>query len=269
VVLDLVSVALTVLAAVLAIRLVRGQERILRERADELDQFAGRVAHDIKSPLATTSAALWVAGKDAGPRGLAAIERAQRAMNRVQRLVEGLLELARGGAVRDRGTSEVREVLDDVLAELAGAAESARVVVHTEPGETPPVACSPGVLTSVLSNLVRNAIVHMGGGEAREVWIRTRSVAERGVVRVEVEDTGPGIPASLGERVFEPFVRGPGTEVSDGTGLGLATAKRIVDAHAGRIGFHPGAGRGTVFWFELPAAPNGVAAAPPAPVRAS
>jgi signal transduction histidine kinase len=259
VVLDAVAVALTALAAVLAIRFVRAHERALRERADDLDQFAGRVAHDIMSPLATTSAALWAARRHPERDLRGALETAEAAVHRVERLVDGLLAFARAGATEARGASaEVREVLEDVAAELRVAAASARVSLQVEPGGAARVACSPGVLTSILSNLARNAIHHMGASELREVRLRTERVGTGGTVRIEVSDTGPGVPPSLGERVFEPFVRGPDAGVP-GAGLGLATARRFVVAHGGRIGFHPAPRGGTVFWFEMPAAAERVA----------
>jgi signal transduction histidine kinase len=81
-------------------------------------------------------------------------------------------------------------------------------------------------------------------------------------VRIEVEDSGPGIPETLGDRVFEPFVRGGGEVAGTGTGLGLATVKRFVSAHGGRVGFSATPGAGTLFWLEMPrTAPRAMGAA--------
>ncbi len=77
-------------------------------------------------------------------------------------------------------------------------------------------------------------------------------VVERGpLVRFEIEDTGPGVPPALADRVFERHVRG---ERSSGLGLGLATVKRLVETHRGRLGVRSSPGRGSCFWVELPAA---------------
>ena len=110
------------------------------------------------------------------------------------------------------------------------------------------VACSPGVLLSVLGNLLRNAIKYLGDVPVREVSLRVRR--RRGRVLFEVEDSGPGIPPSLGSRIFEPYVRGPNTG-APGIGLGLATVKRLVESHGGTLGVHRGPRGGEVFWFEL------------------
>jgi signal transduction histidine kinase len=110
------------------------------------------------------------------------------------------------------------------------------------------VACSPGVLLSLLGNLLRNGLKYLGNAETREVMLRVR--LRRGRVLFEVEDTGPGIPASLGMRIFEPYIRGPNTG-APGIGLGLATVKRLVESHGGTLGVRAAARGGALFWFEL------------------
>ncbi len=74
------------------------------------------------------------------------------------------------------------------------------------------------------------------------------------MVGVEGQDTGPGIPSELGPRVFSPYVRGTGSG-RPGIGLGLATVKRMAEAHGGTVGVQTALGCGSVFWFELPPAP--------------
>ena len=111
--------------------------------------------------------------------------------------------------------------------------------------------CASGVLASLLSNLLRNAIKHMGGSKRRQVDVRISARHER--VRFEVEDTGPGLPPELVPQAFDPYVRGAGTS-EPGLGLGLATVRRLAEGHDGRYGVSSRPGEGALFWFELPAA---------------
>jgi signal transduction histidine kinase len=249
--LDLLTVALTALVAWLALRLVRRYEESLRERADELEQFAGRVAHDVKGPLTATSAALRALRRLSPDRASSVIDRGERAVLRVGRLVDDLLEFAlAGGSTTRRASADVHDVVQEVVGELRDVADAQRVEVVVDGASHEQVACSPGVLESIVQNLVRNAIAYMGDSPVRVVRVRTARSDARGPVRIEVEDSGPGIPEELGERVFEPFVRGSGPV--EGTGLGLATVKRFVSAHGGRVGFSATRGAGTLFWLEMP-----------------
>lgn len=111
---------------------------------------------------------------------------------------------------------------------------------------------SEGVLSSIVQNLVRNAIAHMGESVVRDVRVRGRAVSPT-MLELEVADTGPGIPEDVKRRLFLPFERGSTT--AEGHGLGLATVKRLVDGHGGSIAVHTEVGRGTAFRVRLPRAP--------------
>jgi signal transduction histidine kinase len=248
----LLTIALTVLAGLLVIRLVDRYGRSVHERTDDLEQFAARVAHDLRGPLTSTSAALHSAARLSSGRAREALDRGQHGLQRVRRLVDDLLEFARAGALHKSATADLGEVVADVVEDLGELAAEHRVELRVEGVACASVACSRGVLASIVQNLVQNAIRHMGRSPVRVVHVRAPAAGGRRV-RIEVEDSGPGLPEALGERVFEPFVRGARPEVS-GYGIGLATVKRFVTAHGGRIGFLPKPGRGTVFWLEMPRA---------------
>jgi len=96
---------------------------------------------------------------------------------------------------------------------------------------------------------VRNGIKYIGARPTRRIVVRAFAVGQ--LARLEVEDTGPGVPPEIQATLFEPFVRGPHERVN-GSGLGLATVKRLVETHAGRVGVQSKAGVGSLFWVELP-----------------
>ena len=126
-------------------------------------------------------------------------------------------------------------------------------------------ACNRGVLTSVVSNLMRNAEKYMSDSPVRRITLR---VAESGpLVRVEVEDTGPGVAPEIREAIFEPYVRADGA-TQPGLGLGLATVKRLCVAHGGEVGVRSTLGQGSTFWFTLPRVqPPALAKAGPTPLQ--
>ncbi len=258
--LDAMSAALAVIAALLALRTVRAAERaqeshrqLVERKVEELEMFAGRVAHDILNPLHAVGLAISIAQRDpSAAQAKSALARGTSSLGRVSRIVDGLLEFARAGARPEPGA--VAQIgpavagLQDELGELLSQ-ESAQLVV--EPFAPCAVACSQGVLLSLLSNLLRNAFKYLGGSQRRSVTLRV--LPRRGMVRFEIEDTGPGIPPALVEGLFQPYVRGPITG-KPGIGLGLATVKRLVDSHGGKVAVRPAPGGGSVFWFELCAA---------------
>jgi signal transduction histidine kinase len=117
------------------------------------------------------------------------------------------------------------------------------------------------VFASLITNLVRNAIKYMGDASVRRIDVRVSDNLSRW--RVEVADTGPGIPLDHQQRIFEPYVqivRG-----GAGIGLGLATVDRLVRAHGGAVGLSSRPGAGACFWFELPKAAANAPAASRAP----
>ena len=258
--LDALCVLLAIVAAGLALRVVRQahrvqqeHQRIMEAKADELEQFAGRVAHDILSPLSTVGLALAIAGRNA-PEAADAISRGTSSLGRVRGIVDGLLEFARAGARAEPGArADVSQVVAGLQEELLPFAATRAATLLIEAPPRCGVPCSPGVLLSLLGNLITNAIKYLGESQVREVSLTVRR--RRGRVLFEVEDTGPGIPAALTERVFEPYVRGPNTN-APGIGLGLATVKRLVVSHGGTVGVRAGARGGALFWFELPEAPT-------------
>jgi signal transduction histidine kinase len=260
VVLDAASALLAITAGLVAVRVYRrsvalllAQNRASSDLAAELDLFAGRVAHDILSPLTSVQLAVSGLQGELGPsvKSHAFLSQASRNIDRIRRLVDDLLAFAQASQGGGQGSAcDLETVLADLWPDLAAAAVERGVRLALVPAPPLSVACSAGVLTSIVDNLVRNAIKHIGTTGDGKVLVRAHELEGR--VRLEVEDNGPGIVPELQERVFEPFRRGATS--AGGHGLGLATVKRLVEKHQGSIGLRSRAGEGTVFWLELPRA---------------
>ena len=261
--LDLVCVVFAIGAGMLVVRAMRrattleqAHSSLLSARADELEQFAKRVAHDLLSPLAALSFSIGLIKRrtEGDPRASEAIARADACLRRTQRLVDGIYDFARSGAPPDgRARADVKEAIDGVIDE-ARMTDGPKTELVVAPFDRVAVTCAPGVLISVLSNLVRNALKYMGNERPRRIDFRVLALGAR--VRIEVEDNGPGLPLGFEARAFEPYVRAPGV-TEPGLGLGLSTVRRLVEAHGGTVGVTSIPDRGCVFWFELGNAETG------------
>jgi signal transduction histidine kinase len=212
------------------------------------------MAHDIRNPLTTAKLAVEDLARNAAlddkPRRSAA--RGSRAVAHAVEVIEGLLNFARAGARPQPGVTAVAAaVAEEVAAVVRARAEqlSAEVEVVARSGAR--VACAPGMLASVLGNLVSNALTYVDGATVRRVRIDVDDQGDG--VRVTVSDPGPGLPAGVDPAaLFQPYMRGPGAR-GRGLGLGLATVSRIVEAHQGRVGVDSSP-QGCRFWFTLPRA---------------
>jgi two-component system sensor histidine kinase HydH len=167
-------------------------------------------------------------------------------VDRIDRVVTGLLELARPRAPHLEPTG-LAPLLARALDFVDGQAREKGVRVHRDFPPAPPAHCDPEQIYQVALNLVVNAIQVLppGGG----LTVRTLPRWD-GWVGFEVSDDGPGIPIELQERIFTPFFSTrPG-----GTGLGLALVQRMVQAHHGMVAVQSEPGRGTTFRVTLPVA---------------
>jgi PAS domain S-box-containing protein len=232
-------------------------EALERSNAD-LAQFAYVASHDLSEPLRMVSSYLQLLrrryrGKlddDADEF----IEYAVDGANRMRAMIEDLLAYSRAGRTAEPVPVDSGMVMADVLSSLAAAIADARAQV--EVGHLPTVEGDRLALVQLLQNLVANALKFRRGPGAC-VWIG----AEEGpgsMWSFSIADDGIGIDAVHRDRVFKMFQRLHEREAYEGTGIGLAICRKIVERHGGQIWIDDREGGGTVFRFTLPSA------APPA-----
>ena len=173
---------------------------------------------------------------------------------RLARLVEDLLSLSR----LDRiplylQPVNLRVAAEEAISALFDAAEQNQIMpIFQAPTDLPRVLADPDRIRQVFLNLLDNAIKYAPGST-----VTIRLTAETGMVQVEVEDSGPGIPPQDLPYIFEPFRRGEQvTPGSRGTGLGLTIVRAILDQHQAPIGVRSELQQGTTFRFSLPVAPG-------------
>ncbi len=215
----------------------------LRERLHYISEFASNVSHEFKTPLATLRGTVELLADDEGmppeqrERFLA---NAGKEVDRLERLVEGLLSLARA----DESAARMRLSLQELIAAVA---ERGGVAVEGGPAGT--VVGNREQLDAVLHNLVGNARAH--GGSGVEVVVRTWVEGAR--TGFDVIDDGPGISEANLARVFDRFFTT--ARATGGTGLGLALVRAIVAQHGGEVTAESQPGR-TRFRVDLPRAPT-------------
>jgi PAS domain S-box-containing protein len=216
----------------------------------ELESFVYSVSHDLNTPLISIVGFLeyfQTDYKDAIPEdGRFYLERMYSSARYMQALIRDLLELSRVGRVQ---TTAQRVDLQAIVSEVADEVRSANPDLEVEVGALPSVSMNPLRSRQLFANLLQNA-ARYAGPEPR-VSIKTMPSSD-GEVHISVADNGPGIPPEFREKIFGVFERlAPREADTEGTGIGLAICKRIVESHGGRIWVEE-SGEGTDMRILLP-----------------
>jgi signal transduction histidine kinase len=231
--------------------------RVLSARNRELDAFAGRVAHDIRSPL--SSMKLAISSLERAPDDRRTLQILGRSAQRMEALVEDLLTLAlsEGAAHGKCDPAQVaRQVQEDFRARVD--AEQGNLRLEVAPAV---VACSEGLLHQAMTNLLENAVKYRRPEAPPEVELAGAPV--EGGYDLRVSDNGTGMSAEEAAHAFEPFYRSPRTKDLPGTGLGLSIVKRVAEVSGGSMSVQTKPGEGSTFVMHLPLAngrPGGVGA---------
>ncbi len=240
---------------------VAGVARAFNTMADSLQaaeltrrSLMADIAHELRTPLSVMQGNLRAILDGVYPLEAAEIANLYDETRLLSRLVDDLRELALADAGRlslHRRPVDLGTVITQAAAQFAPAAEAQNVRLIVEPGAVT-VQGDPDRIAQVLRNLIANALRHTPA----EGVVTVALEATAAWVRVTIADTGEGIATEDLGRVFERFYRADRSRSrsSGGSGLGLAITKAWVEAMGGRVGVESELGRGSRFWFELPAA---------------
>ncbi len=219
--------------------------------------FVANVSHELKTPLTSIqgfSQAMLDGTVDSGPALTKAAGIIKTEADRMYRLVVDLLDLARfdaGTIVLDRKALDLSKLLTHVVNQLIPQAAEARVKLSLDVDSLPTCVGDEDRLAQVFTNLVDNAIKHTPVNG----FVKLNARSEAGLVRVEIIDSGKGIPEEHLGRIFERFYKIDGSRKKEGklgTGLGLAIAQQIVQSHEGAISVRSILGEGSVFEVTIP-----------------
>ncbi|XVJ58893.1 MAG: two-component sensor histidine kinase [Tepidisphaera sp.] len=253
-----------------AVRRVRAAERRARaaERMADLGAMTGGLAHEIKNPLSTIGLNAQLISEAAGeiepdaptdPDVKARLIRRSDSLRREAERLKGILQdfLEYAGTLKlDRKSVDLNELVHELADFFMPQAEQAgvRLRVDTAPGKVPAFV-DPAAIKQSLLNLLLNAVQAFPppgtSNDPRELIVRTARQIDRErtpSATIHVIDTGPGIKPELIASIFKPYV----TTKPGGSGLGLSTTKRLIEAHGGKIDVHSEPGRGSQFTVTLP-----------------
>ncbi|MBL8758077.1 MAG: two-component sensor histidine kinase [Phycisphaerae bacterium] len=256
------------------LRTVRAAERRARgaERMAEIGSMTSGLAHEIKNPLSTIGLNAQLLGEAIDelvlePEARARLTNRVKALGRETERLRGILTdfLEFAGQVRlDARPTDLHALTDELVDFFQPEAERQGVRIRADhDGGRLMVHADARLVKQALLNLMLNATQAMAGpgggqgapspraGERGELIVRTRRGADeerRAVARVHVIDTGPGIAPDVLPKVFQPYF----TSKAGGSGLGLPTARRLIEAHGGRLDVHSEVGKGSDFCVVLP-----------------
>ncbi|MCA9058113.1 MAG: two-component sensor histidine kinase [Planctomycetaceae bacterium] len=229
------------------------EQKRLSEQSLELATLAGGLAHEIRNPLSTMSMNLDLLAEDLheedNPRARRMLKRIsvlKKECDSLEDILNAFLQFARAGELDLQELSLndcVTEYAQFLEAEATGRSVSLRMHLDSN---LPPVRGDRALLRQVMANLGRNALEAMPDGGSIDFLTYVRA----GRVHLEVIDTGLGMDEKTRDRMFQAFF----STRSGGSGLGLPTVRRVVEAHHGQISCESEPGRGTRFTISLPAA---------------
>lgn len=225
----------------------------LERSNQELERFAYVASHDLQEPLRMVASYTQLLARryegELDERADKYIRYATEGAERMKDLIQDLLEYSRvGSRGRPPESTGPEEVLKEALADLRAAIGKTDATVTHDP--LPPVVADPVQLRQLFQNLLENALKFSGD---KPPVVHVSGERENGMCVFRVRDEGVGIGKRYEDRIFIIFQRLVGPE-SEGTGIGLALCKRIVERHGGRIWVESEPGEGSTFCFTLPAA---------------
>lgn len=238
--------------------------RLLAERERKANAaksvFLATLSHEIRTPMnAVVGLSDLLAGTSLDAQSERYVAAINEAASQLLHLINTILDLSRleaGRAELDVAPFDLRDTLARLASVAAALAASKPVTVSCETAPDLPVHAmgDQGRLYQVLLNLLANSVKFTSRGSVTLRAGRIEGRTDAGDwIRFEIVDTGPGLPESVFDRLFEPFVRGEATDHEQGgSGLGLAISRRFVDLMGGRIGVAATSPSGTTFFVELP-----------------
>jgi two-component system CheB/CheR fusion protein len=226
-------------------RLVESTDKLVKaERLSTIGELASRLAHDLRNPLTTikTEIELFKLKNKTNEDGLQLCSRVERAVNRINYQIEGVLNFVRSKSLNVEKSS-IKKIIQSAISHVI-IPDGVKIILHQEDAI---VLCDVRQIEVAFENIITNAIQAI-----ENIGTITISIINKDAfVDIQITDTGPGIPENIISKIFEPLF----TTKQQGTGLGLASVKRIIEQHHGIISVN---NNPTTFNIRLPKTPESI-----------
>ena len=230
--------------------------------SQQRNQFLGRLDHELKNPMTALRIALSNANSELLSEGAetslalagAQMERIERLLSDVRKLAE--LETARLDLSIVEPAELLHELVDSVRSAYPLRAADLRLVVQGVPRPLPAARVDPDLIFLALYNLVSNAVKFSEVGDLVEIRASEEKSEDDTWLRIEIADSGPGIPEHELVHIWEELRRGSNSASVEGSGIGLSIARVVIERHSGRVTAHSLLGQGSVFTVRVPLRPT-------------
>lgn len=228
---------------------LQGLNQAVIEQNNDLQRFASVASHDLKEPLRTIGIYAGLLEEEY-PKGEAKeyVDGIHSAINHMGRLLDDLISFAKTGVENQPlETIDLNEVIQNVIFSLTSKIDEhkAQIIIH----KLPNIQGHTTLITQLFQNIISNAIKFQSPNQHPVIEINSKN--ENGIETLSIKDNGIGIPANQIEKIFAPFKRLHNKSKYEGSGIGLATCKKIVERYGGSIWVESEVGKGTIFYFTL------------------
>ncbi len=229
---------------------------LLEEANDDLSRFAAIAAHDLRSPLNKAQRLLSMLRLKFGEqitdkKAVASFDKVERSLDQMADLVAALYDLY---SMTNREVLShkalLKNIIEDATGMLSEQIESSGATVEYDGVLT--LRCDAALMRQVFQNLIGNALKYAREGVPPVIRIEAREDSTEGAIVIDIADNGEGFDAKAGTSLFAPFARLSDTQDREGLGIGLATVRKIVERHSGKISATGVLGEGATFTIRLP-----------------
>lgn len=241
------------------LRKVREQTKELQRKHNEMEEFVYTISHDLKAPLISIQGFVTALNEDFANKlpedAQFYLERITKNTTQIKSMIQEVLEYSRIGRItQEKKILNLKEIIDDCLTQFLTQIENAYFKL-TFKGEFPEIYAEENRMLQLFGNLIGNSVKYIGDQLEPYIEFGVHEIGSK-FVTVYLKDNGIGIPEESRDKVFNIFSRAADSRVQkiEGTGIGLAHVKKIIETHGGSIWLESEEGKGTTMFFELPLA---------------